>query len=72
MSHLVAGKARNGGKVRCYRTDRGGGGEERDMQSSSPKLDVLGVSQSDHDAFSTEVNTLSGEKMMGGCLVRRR
>ena len=71
-SGLVARQEGGGGQERCYRAQWGGGREERNMQSSSPKLNVLGVCEGDQDAFSGHVNTFPGEKLMVGSVLGSR
>ena len=39
------------------------------MESSSAKLNVLGMQQGDQDAFIGEVNPAPGEELMCGCLL---
>ena len=67
----MARSIRGGHQVRCYRTQRGGGGKERDVKASSPKLNVLGVGEGDEYAFLGGVDTIFGEELVGGSLLGR-
>ena len=71
-SSLEARQEGGGGQERCYRAQWGGGREERNVQSSSPKLNVLGVPECDQDAFFGDIDAFPGEKMMVGSVLGGR
>ena len=57
------------GQERCYRAEWGGGRKERDVESPSAKLYVLGVNEGNQDAFPGEIDTVSCEKLMRRSIV---
>jgi hypothetical protein len=57
-----------GCEVGLDRTESRRGTEKGNVQHSLPKLDILGVNESDQNSFLEEVDSVPCKKMMCGCM----